>query len=394
LLYGLGLAREFTPMLVVWVVYLTDYRDLSLAQVGMMEGLFWVVKLGLEVPSGAFADRFGRRATFLTGIGCEGAGTLIFAFAGDFTLLVLSYVIWSAGLAFRSGNDEAYLYDTLKAGDRTNEYSDRVAVYWALSTASLFAGSLLGGLLAEVTNLQIAIFASLAPFVLAVPIMLSMQEPPWREHLVERLTITETLHRGVTEVWRNRPLRNIVLMEVALTGCFPAFFLLGQPFLRSHDVPLGLFGVLMVPVLLGRTVAGLSSGRVTRRIGLPAVLAIALTGAVGGLVLLAVVDHVAAFVGLGIALGAVALALPAIGAYINERTDSHVRATVLSLAPMGSSLAMASLSMAAGLIGDESLRLAFGLLAATILVTAGACLLAWRAAHGASLPVVLEPEAV
>ena len=71
LFYALAVAREFTPMLAVWVVYLTDFRHLTLTQVGVMEGLFWAVKLGLELPSGAFADRFGRRATFITGIAME-----------------------------------------------------------------------------------------------------------------------------------------------------------------------------------------------------------------------------------------------------------------------------------------------------------------------------------
>ena len=67
LVYALGLAREFTPMLAVWVVYLTDFRDLSLTQVAVMEGLFWGVKLLMEIPSGAVGDRFGRRTTFIEG---------------------------------------------------------------------------------------------------------------------------------------------------------------------------------------------------------------------------------------------------------------------------------------------------------------------------------------
>ena len=40
-----------------------------------------------------------------------------FALAGDYTWLLVSYVLWSGGLAFRSGNNEAYLYDTLAAGN-------------------------------------------------------------------------------------------------------------------------------------------------------------------------------------------------------------------------------------------------------------------------------------
>jgi MFS family permease len=301
LFYLLAVAREFTPMLAVWVIYLTDFRDLTLTQVGIMEGLFWGAKLGLELPSGAFADRFGRRATFVTGIGLEATGTAIFAFAGNFELLVISYVIWSGGLAFRSGNDEAFLYDTLSAGQREEEYSDRIGVYMALSTVSLLAGGLAGGVLAAVTTLQVAILAALVPFVLAAPVLLLMDEPPQRHHRIE-MSMSKTLRTGVLAVWRDRPLRSIVLLEVSLSGVAPAFFLLSQPFLDQHGVSLALFGVLAVPVHLARTGAGLFSGRLTRRIGLPSTLALAVAGAVAGLMCLATIDSVWAFAGLGVAM--------------------------------------------------------------------------------------------
>jgi MFS family permease len=376
LFYALGLVREFTPMLAIWVVYLTDYRHLTLTQVGVMEGLFWGVKLALEVPSGAFADHFGRRATFMAGIGMEAIGTALFAVAGDFTLLVLSYVIWSSGLAFRSGNDEAYLYDTLSSAEREHEYSDRIGVYFALSTVALLAGGLAGGVLAQVANLQIAVLAALIPFALALPVVMSMQEPP-RHRVMHALGIVRTLRDGVGAVWRNSELRSIVLLQVTLSGAFPAYFLLSQPFLDSHGVTLALFGVLAVPVHLARTAAGLLSGRVSRRFGLPATLTASLIGVSGGLFLLAAIDHVVAFAGLALAMASVAIALPSIGAYVNERTDSRVRATVLSVGPMGSSIVLATMSVLAGTIAAESLRLSFGVMAVAVLVVGGANLLSW-----------------
>ena len=96
LFYVLGFLRELSPLLVIWVVYLTDYRHLTLAQVGLMEGLFWLIKLGAEIPSGAFADRYGRRLTFVTGLVLEASGVVVFALAAGFGLLMVSYGIWAA----------------------------------------------------------------------------------------------------------------------------------------------------------------------------------------------------------------------------------------------------------------------------------------------------------
>ena len=178
LFYVLGFVRELSPLVVIWVVYLTDYRHLTLTQVGVMEGLFWSVKLAAEVPSGAFADRFGRRQTFFAGLALEALGVLLFAFAGGFLLLTVSYGVWAAGLAFRSGNEEAYLYDALAADGRQSEFGDRFGLYSALSVAAVLLGGLSGGVIAEATNLQIAVVACLAPYVLMTPVLLLMQEPP------------------------------------------------------------------------------------------------------------------------------------------------------------------------------------------------------------------------
>ena len=391
LFYIFGFMRELTPMLAIWVVYLTDYRDLTLTQVGVMEMLFFGVRLCVEIPSGAFADRFGRRAAFMTGIGLEASGTLIFAVAGDFTLLTASYVMWAAGLAFRTGNDEAYLYDTLLSDDRESEYSDRIGVYTALGTTALLVGTVAGGVIADLTDLRVAILAALVPFALAFPVMMMMGEPP-RHRATHGASLMSTLRKGLGTVRRRYDLRSILLLEVALSATFPAWALLSQPFLDSHGVRVGLFGVIMIPTLLARIGGGLISGRVTRSIGLTATLTASVIGASSGMFVVAAIDHVAAYAGVALAIGSVALALPAIGAYVNERTDSDVRATVLSVAPMGTSIVIALVSAATGGIGEQSLRLAFAAIGASVLVAGGINLLNW---HEASKRVpVSAPELV
>jgi MFS family permease len=290
-------------------------------------------------------------------------------------------VIWSSGLAFRSGNGEAFLYDTLSADDRDHEYSDRMGVYLALGTVSLLAGGVLGGVLAAVTTLQIAILAALVPLLFAMPVMFLMDEPPQRHVRIE-MSLLGTLRTGVSTVWHDRPLRSIVLLQIGLQAVSPAFFLLSQPFLDQHGVSLALFGVVAIPIHLARIGAGLYSGRLTRRIGLPSVLALCIACAVAGLLCLATVDSVWAVGGLAVAMAAVGISMPAIGAYINERTESQVRATVLSVAPLGISLVMGAMSATAGTLASTSLRLSFGAMAVAILLFAGANYLSWLAANG------------
>lgn len=392
LLYALSFAAEFSPVIAIWVVYLTDFRDLTLAQVGLMEGFYWLVKLALEVPSGAFADKYGRRLAFIVAATAEACGAIVFGLADSFLLLACSYVLWSGGFAFRSGNNTAYLYDALAAGDRQAEYGDRAGVLGALGTTAFSIGGVLGGLVAALTTLQIGVLSGLVAYVIQVPILLMLREPPRASLTSVPLGYRQTLGTAFRALRKRAALRSVIIYEIAITSFFPAHFLLAQPFLGHHGVSLALFGVLFVPVQLSGAGMMLLSGRATRWLGIHRLLLGSLVAIVAGLTLLATVDHVAAFAGLALAQAGFGLAAPAIGAYVNERTESEVRATILSVSPLGTSLAFMIVAPVAGVVGDGSLQLGFGVMAAGILVAAGLAYLAWRRADAAEAALLAEAD--
>ena len=241
-------------------------------------------------------------------------------------------------------------------------------------------GAIAGGLIAEVTSLQVVIFFGAASFLAALVALIPMREPP-RTSTVGAQSYMQTFVEAA-RVFRRRPvLRWVVLFEVSMLATMPIQFLLFQPFLRDHGVPFALIGVLTVPVELLGAVGALVSGRLVRRVGVHGVGTVALAGVVGGLLLLAGVDHVAAMVGFVGAAIARGLLFPAIGAYINDRVTSDVRATVLSVSPFGTALVFAVMASVAGVVGDASLRWAVGGTAVGTLLLSGGLLWMWRRAH-------------
>jgi MFS family permease len=364
------------PHVAIWVVYLTEFREISLAQVGIMEGAFWLVTLSFEIPSGAFADRFGRRIGFIAGVGVEGAGVLIFALADNFPLLMLSYALWASGIAFRSGNDGAFLYDALAAEGRTEEYADRYGAIQALMRFATSGGAIAGGVVAGVANLQFAAFSGFLVYLLAIPALFAMREPP-RVSSSGVHSYLGTLGGAWTLLRRRPALRYVILFEVALMMAMPIQFLLFQPFLREHDIPLLLVGALIVPIELSAAAGSLLSGRASRAIGIPALGLVALGATIGGLLLLAALDHLVLLLAFALPQIARGVFAPAVSAYINQRATSDVRATVLSVGPFGHSLIFALVAPLAGVAGDASLRLAFAITAALILAAGGGFLALW-----------------
>ena len=380
-----GAIASSWPLFPVWVLYLVEYRGLSLAQVGALELPFWVVKLLAEIPTGAYADRFGRRASLIAGVLLSAVAITIFALAGSFPLLLISYVVWAFGFSFQTGSDSAYLYDALAAGGREREYARRAGIYLAAGRAGQIVAALAGGLIADRLSLVATIWASLIPLALAVPLLAAMREPP--RPCEGRIPGYGEMLRGAARVLRRQAaVRALILFEVLLGGALIGQGLLMQPFLHEHGVPVSLFGVMVVPLGLAAAAANTASARFAARIGLPALCAAALATAVGSLAILAGVDHAAAALALAATAGAVGLAAPAIGQYVNDRVPADVRATVLSAGPLGTSLLSGLVNPFVGWLGDRSLAGAYGALALLVALGGVAAYLVWLRAEGATRP--------
>lgn len=383
LLYAFGALTGLQPGIAIWVVYLLDFRHLTLAQVGLMEAFFWGVKVLLEVPAGAIADRFGRRTAFVLGLLVEGSGIVMFAFASSYPLLVLAYGLWAGGFAFRSGNDQAYLYDTLVAAGRSEEFSALAGRYQAMWSVAIMLTGIGGAALASSTTLQVPLALGAIPYAIALGAVAMMDEPPRANAEAPRLRYLQTLQAAASALRRAPAVRGVLLFEIALSSAFVADMLLLQPFMQQHGVGLALFGIMQVPVRLGAVVGSVGAAWVIRVTGIRRLAGGALLMTLAGLLVLALFDHVAAFIGFVVMQMALGVMGPASSGYVNDRTESNIRATVMSVVPLGTAIVFTIVGPFAGIVGDASLRLAFGAMALVLLLAAGAALLAWLAAERA-----------
>ncbi|MDP6604852.1 MAG: MFS transporter [Dehalococcoidia bacterium] len=297
LLYGYMGVANLQPHLALWVVYLLDFRGLTLTEVGIMEGFFWGISLLLELPTGAFSDRFGRCPTAIVASVVEGAGIIAFALAGSFPALLGAYVLWSGGLAFRSGNSDAMLYDTLTSTDRSADYARLRGRLGALDAGALMLGGIFGAAVAAATNLQLPILLGVISSAVSAVIAFGMQEPP--RHAVHRsLSYLGTLTGAVGALRRDAALRYIILFDIVVVSAFVADFLLMQPFLIRHDVALALFGLFLIPTRLLGAGASIVAWRVPPLLGgLRPMVGLVLFGVCAGLTLLGLVDSLAAYAG-------------------------------------------------------------------------------------------------
>ncbi len=147
----------------VFVLYFLQHMPLS--SVLRLEAIYYLGVVVLEVPSGYFSDRFGRRMTLLLASMFLLAAYLLFSQGGSFEVFAVAQVLLAAGLAFNSGSDTSMHYDSLASLGRESEYDHRKAiasrnVLLAWGVGGLFGGAVAMGL--RYTYLLSAITAVLA----------------------------------------------------------------------------------------------------------------------------------------------------------------------------------------------------------------------------------------
>ncbi|OYR83342.1 MFS transporter, partial [Halorubrum ezzemoulense] len=150
-------------------------QDISFTQIAVLEALYNLTTLFGEIPTGYVGDRVGRRNSLLIGTGLISLTLLGIGLSSSFLQLAVLYVCWSLGYNFRSGSEDAWLYDTLTDDLSEDEFA---RVRGRGESAALAVGAvaaILGGYLGSV-DLSYPWFVAAGVTSLGVPVLLTLDE--------------------------------------------------------------------------------------------------------------------------------------------------------------------------------------------------------------------------
>lgn len=387
LYYAFRLLREFQLWIPIWIVYLTIERGFSLAQVGAAEGLFLISLTVLEVPTGAVADRWGRRLSLALGSATLGVAIFVFALVDSYSVLLLSFTLWAVAETLMSGADQALLYDTLKVLGREREYEKHAGRGEAALWVGAGVATAIGAPVAQVLSAQATIFIGAGTMVLTTAIVLAMAEPPRladdEDSEAAGLSYLGGVGRSLRIAWSIPTVRYMILFGGALVASSVATGFLVQPFLLRQDVEVGVaFSLLQVPEMAMGAVGAFVAYRLVGRVGLQRYFALVLVLAVGMYSGLATVDFLGAIV-FFYALTLVHSSIePVATGYLNRRIPSDQRATILSLRSLTVGLMLAPMTPVVGIVVEQrSLAQAFALSAVVAAVSGVVTGALWLRAH-------------
>jgi MFS family permease len=362
-------------MSAVIIPFFRDFGGLSFTAIFALQTWFMLVSFLMEVPTGAVADRFGRRVS--VGLGCLviAAASLLYGSLPLLPVFVCAEAVFAVGLALVSGADEALAYDTLKALGREAEAPRLMARLEACKLAGIVAGALTGSLVAAALGVRWPMLLQSLPLLGAGILALGMTEPPRaRAAASERAGYLRLLSGGL-EHFRSAPeLRVLALDQVACATVAWLVIWLYQLQLARVGIPLAAFGLVHASMGLAQVAflarlpfferAARGRARLARLLALaPALslLALSATTSAGLSVMLIIL---AATAGLG--------RPPLFSGAINRRIPSERRATVLSAVSAARTLAVAALYPSVGALLDRSLPVTLAFLGGLGLVVAAA----------------------
>lgn len=139
-------------------LFLLD-AGLSNAQAFAANAFFTAGEVLFEIPTGVIADTWGRRVSYLLGVITLTSSTLLYLYmwqiSGPFWGWAVSSMLLGLGFTFFSGATEAWLVDALRATDFKGQLESVFAKGQIVGGVAMLTGSILGGVLAQATNLGV-----------------------------------------------------------------------------------------------------------------------------------------------------------------------------------------------------------------------------------------------
>ena len=339
---------------------LMSARGLSFLEVMLLAVIYSAVVILVEIPTGVFADRIGRRRSMMLGTLAMVASCLIADQAGSFGEFAVAEALAATSISLCSGADSAYLFDLLRENGRMDEYGHRESTASAWHLAGSAVACAAGGALGEV-DLALPYLVTAAVSLGAFTVVCAMRDDR-PDHVPDRMPTFEVMRAwrahmrdAIRSVRTNNRLAWLIGYSAVVFVLLRATVYLYQPFLKGQGFSPGETGLTYAGVYLLASVVALRGPRLRARLGDENLLWTLLGVLAVSFVLLAEVRGAWVLALLAVQALANGVYSPLVKPLLNrEIVDSRLRATVLSVESIVRRSAMGVFAPIAGIYGANS----------------------------------------
>ena len=235
------------------IVIFFQENDLSTTEIMILQAVYSLTIAILEIPSGFFADSYGRKNSILISTFFSFIGYILLSTYSGFNEYLIAEILLGIGGSLISGADSAIIYDTLIELDDEDSYTKIEGKNYAIGNFSEAIAGILGGFLA-LSSIYLPIYIQTFVIMLSIPIAFSLVEP---KRTFKIATSLKSILNIVEDTFiHNKKLKWYIIYSSAMgmTTLSVAWFV--QPFLSTIDMPLTYFGIIWAGLNI---MAGLTS---------------------------------------------------------------------------------------------------------------------------------------
>jgi MFS family permease len=312
------------------IVLFFKENGLSMREIFLLQALFSIAVIVLEIPTGYFADRFSRKTSILIGSIVATIGYALYAASHTFSGFLFAETALGIGLCFVSGADSAMLYDTLIEKGEEKTYKKVEGKNGSISMVSEGVTSIIGGFLALV-SLRFPLYWDAAFTFLMVPVALTLVEP--------KKQVVESSESAVAKMWRltrfslhdHVEIKWLIVYSAIVSASTLTMVWFIQVYWVATNVPVGLFGVLWAMLQFAAAFFSWHAHSIEKYLGRRNSLLALLAFPIAGYFLLGAFSFF--WSGIFILLFYVTRGMnnPVMSDYINGLVSSDIRATILSV---------------------------------------------------------------
>jgi len=266
--------RFFDPFLILF------FREMGLSflQIGTLVSVREVATNFLELPTGIFADLFGRRLSMVFSMISYLSSFLVFYFFPNFYVYMVAMIAFAFGEAFRTGTHKAMILEYL----RINHMTDIKVHYYGATRAASQLGSAINALIAAFLvfytgSYKIVFLASVLPY--AVNLVNLMMYPKELDGELKSGEKRETL-KAFLGIFRSASALKGVLNSSLYDAFFKVIKEYLQPILKALALGLPIMlafspeqrtsvivGVVYFVIFIATSYASKNAGTLSKKLG-------------------------------------------------------------------------------------------------------------------------------
>lgn len=343
------------------IVFFYQYRGLDYFQILSLESILVLFIFFFEVPTGIFADKFGRKKAIILGTILLASEPFIFLFAKNFLWFAIAFSLSGIGLAFLSGTIEALIYDYLKAHNKEKLMKKAMGGYGSSALIAMVIAPIVGSYLARdllPSQFMFLIYLTLAASFFAIMISLLIKDTEQKGSREQNPI--KLLKEGLELIKNNKSLLHIILLSIFSSPFVFTLNYLYQPYLKNSGVAVAVFGTVFAVALLLSAFFQKYAYKFEKMLGMKNTVFLAtLLPGMFYLAMAFVSNPILAVCLFVLLMAIIGLREPLFSDYKNIHISSRNRATVLSLISMFVSLYLVLTRLVIGKLADYNLSYSF-----------------------------------